>query len=63
MKPSNDLQAIWILGAIASLAGLATQGLFDTVWYRPQINTLWWLCVAMVAAVYSLKSETDNHVS
>ncbi|MTF40726.1 IctB family putative bicarbonate transporter [Cyanobacterium aponinum] len=63
MKPSNDLQAIWILGAIASLAGLATQGLFDTVWYRPQINTLWWLCVAIVAAVYSLKSETDNHVS
>ncbi|WP_330203518.1 IctB family putative bicarbonate transporter [Cyanobacterium sp. Dongsha4] len=63
MKPKNDLQAMWILGAIASMAGLATQGLFDTVWYRPQINTLWWLCVAMVAAVYSLKSETDNHVS
>lgn len=63
MKPNQDLQAMWILGAIASLTGLATQGLFDTVWYRPQINTLWWICVAVIAAVYSTKSEKDNHVS
>lgn len=63
MKPKRDLQAMWVLGAMASLAGLATQGLFDTVWYRPQVNTLWWLCVAVIAAVYSTLAETDNHVS
>lgn len=64
MKPNHDLQAIWILGAMASLTGLATQGLFDIVWYRPQVNTLWWLSVAVIAAVYSTKvAETDNHVS
>ncbi len=64
MKPNQDLQAMWVLGAMASLAGLATQGLFDTVWYRPQINTLWWLCVAVIAAVYSTKvAERENHVS
>ncbi|MGI0483447.1 IctB family putative bicarbonate transporter [Geminocystis sp. CENA526] len=50
LKPSNDLQAMWMIGALGAIAGLATQGLFDTVWYRPQINTLWWLCIAVVAS-------------
>jgi len=24
----------------------------DTVWYRPEISTLWWLMVALVASYY-----------
>jgi putative inorganic carbon (HCO3(-)) transporter len=24
--------------------------LFDTVWYRPAVNTLWWFLVAIVAS-------------
>ena len=45
-------EGLWLVGAIAGMAGLMTQGMFDTVWYRPQINTLWWLMVGMVAAYY-----------
>lgn len=50
LKPENNLQAMWVIGALGAIVGLATQGLFDTVWYRPQVNTLWWLCIAVVAS-------------
>ena len=36
------------------MGGLMGHGLVDTVWYRPQINTLWWLMVAIIAS-YSRK--------
>lgn len=50
MRNNNNIEAMWIIGAIAAIGGLATQGLVDTVWFRPQINTLWWLAVATVAS-------------
>lgn len=50
LQPVQDLRAIWVIGALGAIVGLGTQGLFDTVWYRPQVNTLWWLCVAIVAS-------------
>jgi len=40
------------MGAIASMVGMLGHGLFDTVWYRPEVNTLWWLNVAVIASFY-----------
>ncbi|MGB7250069.1 MAG: IctB family putative bicarbonate transporter [Phormidesmis sp.] len=40
----------WLIGAISAIAGLLMQGTFDTVWYRPQISTLWWMLLAIVAS-------------
>ncbi len=48
----NKLEGLWLVGAIAAMAGMLMQGLFDTVWYRPQINTLWWLMVGIIASQY-----------
>ena len=45
-------EGYWLIGAIAAIAGLLTQGLFDTVWYRPQISTLWWILLGMIASFY-----------
>ena len=42
----------WLIAALGGMAGLLVQGLFDTVWYRPQISTLWWLLLGMVASYY-----------
>lgn len=42
----------WVMGAIAAIAGMLTHGLVDTVWYRPEISTLWWFMVAIVASYY-----------
>lgn len=60
-KDSNYL-GYWLLGAIATLAGLLGHGLVDTVWYRPQINMLWWLAMAIVASCYPPPVSSDNWV-
>jgi putative inorganic carbon (HCO3(-)) transporter len=51
-RKHNNSQGIWMIVAIAALGGMITQGLVDTVWYRPQINTIWWLTVAIIAGNY-----------
>ena len=52
-------EGFWVIGAIAAMAGMLTHGLVDTVWYRPEISTLWWLMVAMVASYYPQLSEEN----
>jgi putative inorganic carbon (hco3(-)) transporter len=42
----------WLMAAIATMLGMLSHGLFDTVWYRPQVSTLWWLMLAIVASYY-----------
>jgi putative inorganic carbon (hco3(-)) transporter len=32
------------------------QGCFDTVWYRPDINILWWLSLGIIASFYYPKA-------
>ena len=34
------------------MGGMLTHVLVDTVWYRPEISTLWWFMVALVASYY-----------
>lgn len=50
-------EGYWLMGAIASICGLMAHGLVDTVWYRPPIQTLWWLAVAIVASYYQPPDE------
>ena len=37
------------------MVGLLFHGLFDTVWYRPQVNTLWWFMLAIIASQFGEK--------
>jgi putative inorganic carbon (HCO3(-)) transporter len=46
------MEGLWLMGAIAAIIGLLTQGLFDTVFYRPEVNTLWWLMMALIASYW-----------
>ncbi|MGK7944430.1 MAG: IctB family putative bicarbonate transporter, partial [Microcystaceae cyanobacterium] len=39
LRAKDRIQGIWVIAAIAGMVGLLTHGLFDTVWYRPQIST------------------------
>jgi putative inorganic carbon (HCO3(-)) transporter len=52
LKAVRSREAFWLMGAIAALIGTLGHNLFDTVWYRPQINTLWWLMIAIIASYY-----------
>lgn len=53
LRNQGKTQGIWIMAAIAGMMGLLTHGLFDTVWYRPQVSTLWWFLVAIIASQIS----------
>ncbi len=62
LRATRDLDGFWLMGAIATLVGLLGHGLVDTVWYRPQINTLWWLMIAFIASYYTLPTATKEDV-
>ncbi|HEY9601867.1 MAG TPA: IctB family putative bicarbonate transporter [Allocoleopsis sp.] len=54
----------WLMGAIAAMAGILSHGTVDTVWYRPEVNTLWWLAIAIIASFYvALNTDTETDVS
>lgn len=61
LKPAKNPRGIWVIASVSAIAGLATQGLVDTVWYRPQINTLWWLLVGLVASFPMIVSITSDY--
>jgi putative inorganic carbon (HCO3(-)) transporter len=48
----RNAQGFWLIAAIAAMAGMLAHGCVDTVWYRPEIHTLWWLMVALIASRY-----------
>jgi putative inorganic carbon (HCO3(-)) transporter len=48
----TNRNGFWLMGAIAAMFGMLSHNLFDTVWYRPEVNTLWWLMVALIASFY-----------
>ncbi|MCG8362648.1 MAG: IctB family putative bicarbonate transporter [Pseudanabaenales cyanobacterium] len=53
LRQVGEKQGYWLIGAIAAQAGLLIHGLVDTIWYRPQVSTLWWLMMAIIASYYA----------
>jgi putative inorganic carbon (HCO3(-)) transporter len=62
LRSQANLQGYWLMGAIAIIVGMLGHGVVDTVWYRPQINTLWWLVMAIVASYYPDSRQQSNQV-
>jgi putative inorganic carbon (HCO3(-)) transporter len=52
LRQSENTQVFWLIGAIAVIVGILSHGLVDTVFYRPEVNTLWWFTVALVASFW-----------
>ena len=52
LRQSLNSQGFWLMAAIAAMAGMLSHGLVDTVWYRPEVSTLWWLMVAIISSYY-----------
>lgn len=58
---ATDPQTRWLaVGAAAAIAGLMLHGTVDTVFYRPQVQFVFWL---MVASVVALSLMLRNHSS
>jgi putative inorganic carbon (HCO3(-)) transporter len=61
LKARNQ-DGLWLIGAIAAIFGMLGHGTVDTVWYRPEVNTVWWLMVAMVASYWSPLTENRGEI-
>lgn len=59
LRETWDRDGWWLIAAIATIVGMVVHGAVDTVWYRPQVSTLWWLMVAIVASYWMPKPSTD----
>jgi putative inorganic carbon (HCO3(-)) transporter len=63
LRSDRDPNGLWIIAAIATLTGMMVHGLVDTVWYRPQVQLLWWLAIALISSFYiapTTNKETEN---
>ncbi len=52
LRSDRNASGLWIIAAIATIVGMIVHGLVDTVWYRPQVQLLWWLAIAIVSSFY-----------
>ncbi|MBV6621743.1 MAG: IctB family putative bicarbonate transporter [Rivularia sp. (in: Bacteria)] len=59
LRVQRNLEGLWLIAGIAVLAGMLGHGLVDTVWYRPQVNTIWWLMVGLVASYWKPLSKAQ----
>ncbi len=63
LRSDRDPNGLWIIAAIATLTGMMVHGLVDTVWYRPQVQLLWWLAIALISSFYiapTVNKELEN---
>ena len=52
LRSDRNASGLWIIAAIATIVGMMVHGLVDTVWYRPQVQLLWWLAIAIISSFY-----------
>lgn len=63
LRQTRSREGFWLMGAIATLLGMLSHGMFDTVLYRPQVNTIWWLMFALIASYYNQPARGQKSYS
>ena len=51
---------IILVGVCAGLLGLFSQGMVDTVWYRTQVQIVFWLMMAIITSVVEKSSHEST---
>ena len=59
LRIKAERDGFWLMAAIATIGGMVVHGAVDTVWYRPQVSTLWWLMVAIISS-YCIQPQTKQ---
>ena len=62
LRSQSSREGFWLMGAIATLLGMLAHNVGDTVWYRPEVNTLWWLMVAVIASYYHVSAQEQGQL-
>ncbi|MDZ8186512.1 MAG: IctB family putative bicarbonate transporter [Nostoc sp. ChiSLP02] len=63
LRQLRNIEGFWLIGAIAILLGMLAHGTVDTVWYRPEVNTLWWLIVALISSYWTPLTQNKTNSS
>ena len=61
LRLQRNVEGLWLIAGIVALVGMLGHGLVDTVWYRPQVNTIWWLMVGLVASYWKPSPKTETN--
>jgi putative inorganic carbon (HCO3(-)) transporter len=56
----GDPRGLWMGAGLAAVIGMMAHGLVDTVWYRPQVQMLWWLSVALLTAGWAQRPHLPD---
>ncbi len=62
LRLDRNIEGFWLIAALSAIAGFMVQGIVDTVWYRPQISTIWWLMIAIVASFCSQLNQPESKI-
>lgn len=62
LRETGNKQGFWLIATLAAMGGMLAHGVVDTVWYRPQISSLWWLSMAIVASFFQLSATPQGNV-
>ncbi|AFY75109.1 putative bicarbonate transporter, IctB family [Synechococcus sp. PCC 7502] len=62
-RQQQQAEGLWIIGAFSVIAGMISHGLVDTVWFRPQVQILWWLAIALIASFNTLTFNSSDNLS
>ncbi len=57
-RTEQSTEGLWLIAVLVSMGGLLVHNTVDTVLYRPQVFTVWWLLVAIVTSYFNLSTVT-----
>ncbi|MDD3013778.1 MAG: O-antigen ligase family protein [Candidatus Gastranaerophilales bacterium] len=59
---SNNLieNKVIVTACLIGISGMTAHGFVDTIWYRPQVNLIFWLLVAILAVITSKTISTQK---
>ncbi|MCG6136608.1 MAG: IctB family putative bicarbonate transporter [Nostoc sp. LLA-1] len=60
LRQARSVDGFWLIGAVAAVAGMLAHGTVDTIWFRPEVNSLWWLMIALIASYWTPITQPVN---
>lgn len=60
LRQSRSIEGFWLIGGVATIAGMLAHGTVDTIWFRPEVNSLWWLMVALIASYWKPMTQSEG---
>jgi putative inorganic carbon (hco3(-)) transporter len=61
LREDHQREGFWLIAALSVIVGMLIHGTVDTIWYRPEVATLWWFMVAIVTSYGSGPSKLHPH--